>query len=86
MKDSYDISNALNETSEYAIVSANHVNIMKNHLFLFKEKGIKTFFDPGQQITQMTKKDLEFCFNLSDYIILNEYEYEVIKKISEKTD
>jgi len=34
----------------------------------------------------MTKQDLEYCFELSNYIILNEYEYEVIKARSEKTD
>jgi len=86
MEDSCDIPQLRDETSKYSIVSANNINIMKKHLSLFKERWIKTFFDPGQQITQMTKEDLEFCFGLSDYIILNEYEYEVIKKISEKTD
>lgn len=86
MEDSCEIDYFKDEAATYAIVSANHIELMKKHLKFFKEKGIKTFFDPGQQITQMTKEDLEFCFEYSNYIILNEYEYEVIKQRAEKTD
>jgi sugar/nucleoside kinase (ribokinase family) len=86
MEDSCDIHVLRNETAIYGIVSANDINVMKIHLELLKDRGVKTFFDPGQQITQMTKQELEYCFAFSDYIILNEYEYEVIKKIVEKTD
>jgi len=86
MADSCSINYLRDDNANYSIVSANHISTMKKHLKLFKEKWVKTLFDPGQQITQMTKEDLEYCFSLSDYIILNEYEYEVIKKISEKTD
>ena len=86
MEDSCEIWYLRDEDAKYGIVSANHIPTMKNHLKVFKEKGIKTLFDPGQQITQMTKEDLEYCFSLSDYIILNEYEYEVIKVRAEKTD
>ena len=86
MEDSCQINYLRDEDAKYSIISANHVSTMKKHLKLFKEKWVKTLFDPGQQITQMTKEDLEYCFELSDYIILNEYEYEVIKTRSEKTD
>ncbi len=86
MNDSCHIKYIKDENIKYSIVSANDITTMKNHLNLFKKKWIKTLFDPWQQITQMTKQDLEYCFNLSDYIILNEYEYEIIKKVSEKND
>lgn len=86
MEDSCEIDYFKDENAYFAIISANHVNIMKKHLKLFKEKWVKTFFDPGQQITEMSKEDLEYCFRLSNYIILNEYEYEVIKHRAEKTD
>ena len=86
MLDSCDIPFLKDDFVSYSIVSANHIDVMKKHIKLFKESWTKTFFDPGQQITQMTKEDLEYCFKYSDYIILNEYEYEVIKKIAEKTD
>ncbi len=86
MQDSCQISNIKDEDVEYSIVSANHISVMKKHIKLFKEKWYKTFFDPGQQITQMTKEDLDYCFFYSDYIILNEYEYILIKQIAEKTD
>jgi len=86
MQDSCDIKFLKDDFVKYGIVSPNHISTMKKHLKLFKSSWVKTFFDPGQQITQMTKEDLEYCFELSNYIILNEYEYEVIKKIAEKTD
>ena len=87
MSDTCDITKLKNnESVEYSIVSANNVNSMKQHLEFLSNKWVKTLFDPGQQITQMTKSDLEYCFKYSNYIILNEYEYEVIKKISEKSD
>lgn len=86
IEDSCDILKLKDENVEYSIVSSNSVSCMKEHLKVLSDKWIKTFFDPGQQITQMTKSDLEYCFSYSNYIILNEYEYEVIKKIGEKTD
>ena len=86
MGESCEMKELSNIDSEYAIVSANHVNIMIKHLKLFNNLWIKTFFDPGQQITQISKDDLLECFKYSNFIILNEYEYEVIKKRSELTD
>ncbi len=86
MDDSCDINYLKNENAKYSIISANHISTMKKHLKSFKESWVKTLFDPGQQISQMTKEDLEYCFELSDYIILNEYEYEILKVRSEKTD
>jgi len=86
MDDSCNISMLRDESAIYSIVSPNHIPTMKKHLKMLKEKWVKTLFDPGQQITQMTKEDLEYCFELSDYIILNEYEYEVIKVRAAKTD
>lgn len=86
MEDSCDILQLKDENVKYSIVSANNISCMRDHLRVLSERWIKTFFDPGQQITQMTKDDLNYCFKYSNYIILNEYEYEVIKKISERTD
>jgi sugar/nucleoside kinase (ribokinase family) len=86
MNDSCEIQFLKDDFVTYGIVAPNHIEVMKKHLKLFKESGVKTFFDPGQQITQMTKEELEYCFKYTDYIILNEYEYEVIKKQAEKTD
>ncbi len=86
MEDSSEILTFSWDDVKYSIVSANNIDSMKKHLELLHSKWIKTLFDPWQQITQMTKSDLEYCFSYSNYIILNEYEYEVIKKISQKTD
>jgi len=86
MEDSCEIRFLRDDFVTYGIVAPNHINLMKKHLKLFKDSWVKTLFDPGQQITQMTKEDLEYCFSYSDYLIINEYEYEILKKIAEKTD
>ncbi len=86
MEDIYPFDLDKNENVLYGIVSANNISCMKDHLKKLHERGVKTFFDPGQQITQMNKEDLDYCIKYSDFIILSEYEYEVLKSIAEKTD
>jgi hypothetical protein len=34
----------------------------------------------------MTKEDLEFCFKFTNYLIINNYEYEILKQQIEYTD
>jgi len=38
MEDSCEIDYFRDENAKYAIISANHINIMKKHLKLFKDK------------------------------------------------
>jgi hypothetical protein len=59
---------------------------MLSKLAAFSKTGAKVFFDPGHQIIQMSKKDLIKSFSLSDYLIVNKYEFDLIKQIAEFTD
>lgn len=86
MDDWCNISYTGSEYVKYAIVSPNHIPVMKRYIEILFEKWIKIFFDPGQQITQMTKEDLEFCFKFTDYLIVNNYEYEILKQQIEYSD
>lgn len=86
MEDSCDIYFKNPKDSKYWVVWANHVDIMKKHLKMFKQNWINSLFVPGQQIVQLNREELLELIDLSDYIILNEYEYELIKKISWLSD
>lgn len=59
----------------YAIISPNDKETMKKHLKQAFLAWIKTFFDPGQQITNITKEELIECLDYTNYLILNDYEY-----------
>lgn len=74
------------ENIEYAMIASNNVNIMLRNLRYFKNKWIKTFFSPGQQIGIMTREQLLEAFSYTDYLIVNTYNYEFLKKKAELSD
>ncbi len=84
--DSDKVSCNVSEQFDYAIVSSNSVEAMISKLRAFKKSGAKVFFDPGTQIVQMNKNDLLIAFDLADYLIVNKFEFDLIKKNSEFTD
>lgn len=67
--------NVPNIDISYAIVSPNGKDVMMKHLKQSNELKIKTFFDPGQMLTNFTKEELIDCLDYSNYLILNDYEY-----------
>lgn len=58
-----------------AIVSANNISTMLEHARDLKEKGVKFFVDPAQQISQMNSQELRELIDLWNYLIVNHYEY-----------
>ena len=84
--DSDKIACNVSEKFDYAIVSANSVKSMLEKLEAFKKSQAKIFFDPGSQVIQMSKSEILKAFSLSNYLIVNKHEFEIIKRISEMTD
>ncbi len=84
----------IQEEIDYAIVSANYIPTMLEHMKDLKSYWAKVFADPAQQISQMTSSDLEKFIFSADYLIVNEYEYKEIqnkiwiteKELTEKID
>ncbi len=74
------------EKIDYAIVSASSKEAMIEKLEAFKNTWAKTFFDPGSQVINMNKEELYKAFKNTNYLIVNQIEFEHIKKISELTD
>lgn len=65
-----------------AIVSANQVSAMLNHARELQKAKIKFFVDPAQQITEMSREELQELLALWDYLIVNQYE---MKELQIKT-
>ena len=86
IQDSDKVSCNVDEKFDYAIVSSNSVDSMLMKLKDFKRSWSKVLFDPGSQIIQMKKEEIIESFKYADYLIVNKYEFELIKKISELTD
>ena len=68
-----------------ALVSANHIPTMIEHIQVLgkREKNCILFADPAQQVSQMTKNELEDFLLPAHYLIANQYEYqEILEKLS----
>jgi len=72
----------IDEKISYAIVSPNKKETMLMHMKELKNLWIRTFFDPGQAIFTMNKQDLLESMHYSDYLIVNDYEFNLFKDIS----
>ncbi|PID87376.1 carbohydrate kinase family protein [Candidatus Gracilibacteria bacterium] len=72
--------NEVEEKINYAIVSPNKKEAMIMHLKELHTLGVKTFFDPGQAIGMMTKEDLLKSADYANYLIVNDYEFELFKE------
>lgn len=65
-----------------AIISAGNLQDMIGYAKVFKHKGIKYICDPGQSITQWHKDELIEWIKGSLLLIANDYEIELILKIT----
>lgn len=65
----------ITEEIEYSIIAPNQKEAMIKHVKESKNMWLKTFFDPGQQLFALNKEELEECSQNSNYLIVNEYEY-----------
>ena len=70
------------ENIAYAIISPTKKECMLNYLDWLQEEWVKIFFDPGQQLSTMSKEELENVREKANYLIVNEHEFSLFKKIS----
>ena len=74
------------ENISYAIISPTKKEFMLNYLGWLQEEWVKIFFDPGQQLSTMTKEELEKVREKADYLIVNQHEFSLFKKITWLSD
>lgn len=70
----------LKDKPELVIVAPNDTRAMVKYCKEAAELKIKLIFDPGQQITAFSKEELASCLKHANYIIVNDYELELILK------
>ncbi len=76
------IADFIKEKFSLAIISPTDKEVMMQHLKECKEMGVKTIFDPGQQITAFSEIELKKMISQSEFVIGNDYE---IKLLQERT-
>jgi len=65
---------------KWSIISPTQKKVMIKHLSQCVGLGIKTIFDPGQQIPAYSDKELKKAINQADVLIGNDYEIKMIMK------
>lgn len=75
------ISN-INEPLCLAIISPNKKSVMMSQIKKCLQLGIKTAFDPGQQITSFNRSDLKKAISASYFVLGNDYEIKLMEKHS----
>ncbi len=66
---------------ELAIIGPENAQVMLLQARDLHAAGIKMIFDPGQVITDFDQAEIHELLSLCQYLILNNYEYEVLKTI-----
>ncbi|MDO8509974.1 MAG: carbohydrate kinase family protein [bacterium] len=61
------------------LISPTHKEVMMKHLKECFAKGIKTVFDPGQQITAFSAEELQRMITQSYFVIGNDYEIKLLQ-------
>ncbi len=74
------------ENIAYAIISPTRKQAMLNYLGWLREEWVKIFFDPGQQLSIMTKQELEKVRKQAHYLIVNQHEFSLFMKISDLSE
>ena len=70
---------------DIGIIAPTNVTDMVEHTRLYKEKGVRCIFDPGQQIPALTGDQLTEAITGAFMLICNDYEFELITKATGKT-
>lgn len=70
---------------DWGIVSPGNLDDMKNLPRLFREKGIRYVYDPGQQIPALSGGELLDAISGSALLVTNDYELEMVCKATGRT-
>ncbi|MCX6780120.1 MAG: carbohydrate kinase family protein, partial [Candidatus Magasanikbacteria bacterium] len=73
------IVDTIKEKFDLAIIAPTDKEVMMHHLKECKEMGIKTVFDPGQQITAFSEIELKKMISESEFVIGNDYEIKLLQ-------
>lgn len=63
-----------------ALVTVNERATMVKHIAECKQLGMKTIFDPGQQLSALTAEELQQMMQCADFVVGNDYEMKLIQE------
>lgn len=72
----------LKEQIDLALISPTSKEVMVKHMLDCGERGIKTVFDPGQQITAFSETELRQMISRAYFVIGNDYEIKLLQERS----
>ncbi len=74
------------ETFHVGILSPETRPVMIGRLKQFVERKVPFFFDPGQITPRFTSLELKSFFEAARYIVMSDYEFEVVQRITGLTE
>ena len=72
----------LNPQNDIAIIAPSNPEDMEKHARLYHERGVRFIFDPGQQLTSLTREALIAGITGALLLISNDYELDLFMQIS----
>ncbi|HLD34845.1 MAG TPA: PfkB family carbohydrate kinase, partial [Patescibacteria group bacterium] len=63
-----------------ALISPTHKDTMIKHMLDCQERGFRTVFDPGQQITAFNEAELKKMISAAHFVVGNDYEIKLLQK------
>lgn len=73
------IIDLVKEKFSLALISPTDKDVMMHHLKECQEMGIKTVFDPGQQITAFSEIELKKMISQAEFVVGNDYEIKLLQ-------
>jgi adenosine kinase len=73
------LASALKKKVSLALISPTEKDTMIKHMLDCRERGIKTVFDPGQQITAFSEVELKKMISAAYFVIGNDYEIKLLQ-------
>ena len=69
----------------FIVISPHDPSAMRRQVTECKKFGLRLFYDIGQQVINVPKKDLIDAINVAELLILNDYEFSMLAEITSKT-
>ena len=69
----------------FIVISPHDPTAMRRQVAECKEFGLRLFYDIGQQVINVPKKDLVDAINVAELLILNDYEFTMLAERTGKT-
>ncbi len=71
------------DSRDLVVISPNGTEAMVEHANFCRENEVKYIFDPSQSVLALTGEDLMQCIGGAEFLIVNDYEWQIIQNKTE---